>query len=106
MVYIADKLSFNVLDGVHVDTSLAVDDIKAVWLELVPPITKKILFGIFYRLHQFDAAIFINSLEKTLIYFTKEGNETILLGNFNFDYLPSKVSKMTKNFNARLSCIV
>jgi len=88
-VYIADNLSFNRLDT-------PAENIEALWFELSQPNSKKILFGAIYRPPNLDASTFTDSLEEMLNNHVNEGFETVLLGDFNFDYTSPNAA--TKHF--------
>ena len=44
------------------------------------------LFGSLYRPPNFDASVSSQEVESILVTFTKDKNETISLGDFNFDF--------------------
>ena len=88
-VYIADNLSLNRLDT-------PADNIEALWFELSQPNSKKILFGAIYRPPILDASTFTDSLEEMLNNYVNGSLETVLLGDFNFDYTSPNAA--TKNF--------
>ena len=88
-VYIAENLSLNRLDT-------PADNIEALWFELSQPHSKKILFGAIYRPPNLDASTFTDSLEEMLNNHVNESLETVLLGDFNFDYTSPNAA--TKNF--------
>ena len=73
---------------------------EAIWFELIPTKSKKILFGSLYRPPNFDASVFSQEVESILVNYLKDENEIILLGDFNFDFaLPlSGYQQKAKNF--------
>ena len=62
---------------------------------------------LFIALRHLDPSAFINDLESGLTNFTIDGIETILLGDFNFDYAASNMSSTTKNLRrvTRIHCL-
>ena len=91
-VYVAEHLNYNRLKDPR-DLSPNID-VESIWFELSPPKTKKILVGAIYKPPDSNASTFTESLEKILSNFTT--NETILLGDFNFNYMAP--NSATKNF--------
>ena len=81
-VYIADNLSLNRLDT-------PAD-------KLSQQKSKKIHFGAIYRPPNLDASTFTDRLEEMLNNHVNESLETVLLGDFNFDYTSPNAA--TKNF--------
>ena len=68
---------------------------EAIWFELLPPKTKKILVGaIIFKPLNSDATIFTGSLGKMLDKLTTNETETILLGDFNFNYIVANTATM------------
>ena len=61
-------------------------NIELIWFELKPTKSKKILFGSLYRPPNFDASVFSQEIESILVTYSKDKNETISLGDFNFDF--------------------
>ena len=74
---------------------LEMDGVEGLWVELFLPKSRGILLGTFYRppnsSRYFDKE-FVSKFEVMLDIATAEEKEVILLGDFNFDFLPS-VSK-------------
>ena len=91
-VYVAEHLNYNRLKDPR-DLSPNID-VESIWFELSPQKTKKILVGAIYKPPDSNASTFTESLEKILSNFTT--NETILLGDFNFNYMAP--NSATKNF--------
>ena len=82
-VYIAEHLQFkrlNCTDSMQINPR-----VEAIWLEITPTKSKKILVGSLYRPPNFDASTFTENLETMLTNLTRAGTETILMGDFNFD---------------------
>jgi exonuclease III len=106
VVYVAENLGFNQLENNAIIPPID-ENIEAIWFELTQPKTKNILIGAFYRPPHLDPSIFINNLERGLANFTKDGIETILLGDFNFDYAAPSMSSTTKNLQrvTRIYCL-
>ena len=76
---------------------------ECMWLELILPKAKGILFGTFYRLpSQCD---FLNPFQKVLELANAENKETRIagLGDFNFDFLDASSSNSTKDMKRILS---
>ena len=89
VVYIAEYLNFNRLDEIND----VIPNHEAIWFELIPPKSKKLLVGSFYRPPSSDTSVFLSSLEENR--FTN-AYKVILLGDFNIDF--SKNSQpSTKN---------
>ena len=59
-VYIADHLQFNLR---NIENS---SNIEALWFELIPPKSKKILFGSLYRPPNSNASVFSKETESTV----------------------------------------
>ena len=93
-VYVAEHLNYNRLKDPR-DSSPDID-VESVWFELSPQKTKKILIGAIYKPPDLNASTFTESLEKILSNFTTNETETILLGDFNFNYMAP--NSATKNF--------
>ena len=93
-VYVAEHLNYNRLKDPR---DLLPDiDVESIWFELSLPKTKKILIGAIYKPPDSNASTFTESLEKILSNFTTNETETILLGDFNFNYMAP--NSATKNF--------
>ena len=93
-VYVAEHLNYNRLKDPR---DLLPDiDVESIWFELSLPKTKKILIGAVYKPPDSNASTFTESLEKILSNFTTNETETILLGDFNFNYMAP--NSATKNF--------
>ena len=93
-VYVAEHLNYNRLKDPR---DLLPDiDVESIWFELSLPKTKKILIGAIYKSPDSNASTFTESLEKILSNFTTNETETILLGDFNFNYIAP--NSATKNF--------
>ena len=71
-------------------------NIGALWFEVSQRCSKKIFVGAIYRPPNADASDFTASIEEMLNTLLEEGTETVLLGDFNFDYISP--SAATKNF--------
>lgn len=84
-VYIAEYLNPERVD-------ISIGEIEALWFELSKPNSRKILFGATYRLPNLDPSTFTESLEEMLNRRTNESIETVLLGDFNFDYISPNVN--------------
>ena len=95
VVYVDENLGFTHLEN-NVMIRTEVEN-EAIWFELMQPKSKKILFSALYRPPNFDPSTFINNIEGKLASLTKDGIETILLGDFNFDYASSNLSTTVKN---------
>ena len=93
-VYIAVHLQFNLINNENSS------NIEALWFELTPPKSKKILFGSLYRPPNSDASVFSGEIESMLTNYSKDDNEAILLGDFNFDMAlnSSGLKPKAKNF--------
>ena len=91
-VYVAEHLNYNRLKDPR-DSDI---DVESIWFELSPPKTKKILIGAIYKPSVSIASTFTESLEKFPSNFTTNETETILLGDFNFNYMAP--NSATKNF--------
>ena len=93
-VYVAEHLNYNRLKDPR---DLLPDiDVESIWFELSLPKTKKILIGAIYKPPDSNASTFTESLEKILSNFTTNETKTILLGDFNFNYMAP--NSATKNF--------
>ena len=95
-VYIADNLNPERVD-------ISVDDIEALWFELSQPNSRKILFGAIYRPPNLDPSTFTESMEEMLNQRTNESIETVLLGDFNFDYITPNAA--TKYFQRTMNLL-
>ena len=93
-VYVTEHLNYNRLKDPR-DLSPDID-VESIWFELSLPKTKKILIGAIYKPPDSNASTFTESLEKILSNFTTNETETILLGDFNFNYMAP--NSATKNF--------
>ena len=93
-VYIAGNLNPE-----RVDTNI--DDIEALWFELSQPHSKKILFGAIYGLPNLDPSTFMENLEEMLNRQTNDHIETVLLGDFHFDYISPNTT--TKRFQRTMN---
>jgi len=93
-VYIDEHLQFN-----YINMEVR-PDIGAIWFELIPTESKKILFGSLYRPPNFDVSVLLQEVESILLNYSKDENETILLGDFNFDFAssPSGYQQKAKTF--------
>ena len=90
-VYIAEHLNYNRLKDPNESTDR---DLEAIWFELLPPKTKKILVGAIFKPPDSDATIFTDSLGKMFDKLTTNETETILLGDFNFNYIVANTATM------------
>ena len=90
-VYIAEHLNYNRLKDPNESTDR---DLEAIWFELSPPKTKKILVGAIFKPPDSDATIFTDSLGKMFDKLTTNETETILLGDFNFNYIAANTATM------------
>ena len=73
---------------------------ESVWIEILLPKSKGLLFGTFYRppsesVSQPDLD-YMDRFYNSLDYAAAEGKEIIVNGEFNCDYLPKKLSLDTK----------
>ena len=74
---------------------------KCMWLELLLPKAKGILFGTFYRPP--SQSDFLNPFQEGLELANGENKETLITGDFNFDFLDSSSSNSTKDMKRILS---
>lgn len=82
---------------------ISADDIEALWCELSQLNSRKILFGAIYRPPNLDPSTFMESLEEMLNRRTNECIETVLLGDFNFDYISPNAT--TKHFQRTMNLL-
>ena len=68
---------------------------ECMWLELLLPKAKGILFGTFYRTP--SQSDFLNSFQEVLELANAENKETLITGDFNFDFLDASSSNSTKD---------
>ena len=94
-VYVAENLNSERVD------ILSIDDIEALWFDLSQPHSKKILFGAIYRPPNLDPSTFTENLEEMLNRRTNDHSETVLLGDFNFDYISPNTT--TKRFQRSMN---
>lgn len=95
-VYAAENLNPERVD-------IGVDNIEALSFELSQPNSRKILFGAVYRPPNLDPLTFMESLEEMLNRRTNESIETVLLGDFNFDYISPNAT--TKHFQRTMNLL-
>ena len=94
-VYIADHLQFNLI---NIENS---SNIEALWFELTPPKSKKILFGSLYRPPNSDASVFSKETESMLTnYSTELTKKPFSWGTLIFDIAlnSSGLQPKAKNF--------
>ena len=75
---------------------LSITDIETVWLELTLPNRKKTLICSLYKPPNADFDAFKASLDNALDQSASEGVETLILGDFNCDMLPRRLSRTSR----------
>ena len=68
---------------------------ECIWLELLLPKAKGVLFGTFYRPP--SQSDFLNPFQEILELANAENKETLITGDFNFDFLDASSSNSTKD---------
>ena len=97
-VYVAESLDFERLN-MDTDNILIHPDIETIWIELKPSKSKNIMLGFFYRPPNFDATSFLEGIEILLEVFSRDDNELILVGDFNFNMTCSaSLNSSTRSF--------
>jgi hypothetical protein len=93
--YVRNDIAYNLRED------LVLADLKSIWIDILLPKTKPILFGTIYMPHKDPK--FVNSLEKLLSEISL-GQETYILGDFNICLLdPNSSEPVCKAYKSCLS---
>ena len=93
-LYISSNIQY--IKRSHLEFNL--NDVESCWIELPGDKVKNMIIGSIYRHPSSDIAEFTASLESKLSQLQKKGNEIIILGDININFLNYNTSNLTSDY--------